>query len=264
MQLQKKYFLPKSFLGKDVKYGGVTHTTPRKWTKEEENWALKLRDLGFSNREITVYLNRTIDSVSLKMKRLRKRDGVTYNNPHREDKYLTNDLFLKSIQPKSVLDLYSGEKSYYDGKVKNLTTNDIDSSFKTDYSENAEKLVCKLYYENKKYDLIDIDPFGSPFECIDLSIKMARKGIIITFGEMGHVRWKRLDFVRSHYGINTIEELTSENIIKEVIRIGERNKKKLIPIVVKDYNLISRVWFKIEPYKITEQWNDKVDRCKKQ
>ena len=79
---------------------------------------------------------------------------------------------------------------------------------------------------------------------------------------MGHVRWKRLDFVRNHYGINTIEELTSENIIKEVIRIGERNKKKLIPIVVKDYNLISRVWFKIEPFKIIEQWNDKVKICK--
>ena len=71
---------------------------------------------------------------------------------------------------------------------------------------------------------------------------------------MGHKRWKRLDFVRTHYGIDTLKDFTSERIVEEIIKIGERNKKKLIPIFLRDYRNISRVYFKIEKIKITDQW----------
>ena len=101
-------------------------------------------------------------------------------------------------------------------------------------------------YENSKFDLIDLDPFGSAFDCFDLSIEMARKGLIITLGEIGHKRWKRLDFVRRHYDITSLDDFTSENIVKEIIKIGERNKKKLTPIFLNNYRNISRVYFKIE------------------
>jgi hypothetical protein len=114
--------------------------------------------------------------------------------------------------------------------------------------------VCKLYYEGAKFDLIDIDPFGSAYDCFDLCVKMAKKGLIITLGEIGHKRWKRLDFVRSHYGIEKLEDFTSNRIVDEIIKIGARNKKKLIPIFLNDYRNISRVYFKIETLKITEQW----------
>ena len=62
-----------------------------------------------------------------------------------------------------------------------------------------------------KFDLIDLDPFGSAYDCFDLAIKMAKKGLCITLGELGHKRWKRLDFVSSHYGIDNIDNLTLSN-----------------------------------------------------
>jgi len=253
--IDEQYYLPKEFIGDDIKNGGITKNNPRKWTEDEIKWALNLKKQGFNNKDIAKFLYREIVSVSIKMKRLSKKDGFTYNEPHRDDKYYHNDLFLREINPKTVLDLFSGKTSYYEGKVDELYTNDIDERFNTYYSDRAEKLVCKLYYDGAKFDLIDIDPFGSAYDCFDLSIKMAKKGLIITIGEMGHKRWKRLDFVRTHYGIETIEDFTSIRIVDEIIKIGTRNKKKLIPVFLNDYRNISRVYFKIEKIKITEQWN---------
>ena len=103
------------------------------------------------------------------------------------------------------------------------------------------------YY--KEYDIIDLDPFGSAYDCFDLAIKMAKKGLIITFGELGHKRFKRLDFVRRYYGIETLEDFTTDNLIKHIIKIGERNKKILKPIYVKEWRNISRVYFRIENTK---------------
>ncbi len=254
-ELDEQFYLPKKYMGKETKNSGLTKNNPRKWTEKEIEWALNLKDKGFKNKDIAKFLYRELVSVSIKMKRLSKKNGVTYNDPHREDKYLHNDLFLEQIKPKIVLDLFSGAKSYYEGKVDTLYTNDIDERFNTYYSEKAEKLVCKLYYENAKFDLIDIDPFGSAFDCFDLCIKMAKKGLIITLGEMGHKRWKRLDFVRRHYGIKKLEDFRSKKIVDEIIKIGERNKKKLVPVFLNDYRHISRVYFKIEQIKITEQWD---------
>ena len=183
-----------------------------------------------------------------------KADGKKYNEKHRLEKYETNRLFLDIIKPKNVLDLFSGEKSFYFERVNSLTTNDSNNSFNTNFNEKAEKLICRLYYENKKFDLIDIDPFGSAFDCFDLSIKMATKGLIITFGEMGHKRFNRIDFVKRYYGINSLDEFTIENLIREVQKIGLRNKKNLIPVQIKNWHNISRVYFKIEKIRITEQW----------
>ena len=250
----KEYYLPKDFIGKETKNGGFTKNNPRKWTEKEIEWALNLKHKGFNNKDVAKFLYRELVSVSIKMKRLAKKNGVTYNETHREDKYLHNDLFLTELNPKTVLDLFAGANSYYEGKVHELYTNDIDERFNTYYSEKAEKLVCKLYYEGAKFDLIDIDPFGSAYDCFDLCVKMAKKGLIITLGEMGHKRWKRLDFVRSHYGIEKIEDFTSNRIVEEIMKIGARNKKKLTPIFLSDYRNISRVYFKIEVLKITDQW----------
>jgi len=243
-------FLSKEFIGETTKNGGFTKNAPRKWTKKEIEHALMLKEKGFNTKLIAKYIYRKPLSVAIKLKRLSKKNGETYNSPHREDKYFHNDLFLKEINPKTVLDLFSGVNSYYEEKVQELYTNDIDERFATYYSEKAEKLVCKLYYKDCKFDLIDIDPFGSAYDCFDLCIKMAKKGLIITLGEMGHKRFKRLDYVKRYYDINSLDDFTSKNIVSEIIKIGERNKKKLTPVFVCDWRNISRVYFKIENMKV--------------
>lgn len=116
--------------------------------------------------------------------------------------------------------------------------------------------LCKLYSENKKYDFIDLDPFGSCYDCFDLAIKMATNGIAITLGEMGHKRWKRLDFVSKRYGIYNLEDFTSDNLIQKIQQIGIQNKKSLNVFAKRDWQNISRVWFTIDEYKETSQWEN--------
>lgn len=252
--MNKKYFLPKHLRGKPLSKSEYVHTTPRTWSKGEIKWLLKLKANNISNKDVAVYMDRTETSIHLKYKRLQKSDGKTYNHKHRDDKYKTNDEFLELIKPKSVLDLYAGDVSFYQDKVKNIVSNDTNPEFNTTYNERAEVLSAKLCYSGHKFDLVDIDPFGSGFECLNTSIQMAKSGIIVTLGEMGHKRYRRLHFVNTRYNISTMGDFTSENIVKEIIKIGKRYKKQLEPVYIKDWNLISRVYFRIHDYKVLEQW----------
>ena len=102
--------------------------------------------------------------------------------------------------------------------------------------------------------MIDLDPFGSAYDCFDLAVKMAKKGLIITLGELGHKRWKRLDFVRTHYGIKTLDAFTIENLIQHIQAIGERNKKRLIVWQYREWQNTGRVYFTIDRLKVTDQW----------
>lgn len=242
--------IPKEYLGEKTTNGGYTSTQPRKWTEKELEWCKNMRDNGFSSQEIAYSVDRSQVSVAIKLKRLSKKE-TTYNKQHIKEKYEYNKKFLDIIKPKTILDVYAGNKSFYE----NSTSNDINPSFNTDYHMDAQKLMCQLFVDNKKYDLIDLDPFGSAYDCYHLAIQMANKGIIITLGELGHKRWKRLAYVRTHYNINKMEDFTTENIVKEIQRIGLIYKKTLTPIFTGEWNRISRVYFKIEQYKITEQWD---------
>lgn len=159
------------------------------------------------------------------------------------------------MKPKKILDVYCGKKSYWrTNTTSKVVTNDKDIEIVADYHMDALKFLCLQYIENNKYDLIDLDPFGSTYECLDLAIKMSKKGLIVTLGEMGHKRFKRLDFVRRMYGIETLEDFTTETIIKEIQKIGLKNKKILKIHTLKEWQGISRVWFTIEEYKVVEQW----------
>lgn len=245
--------LPEHMKGDKTKSGGYTTTNPRKWTEQEVEFMNKLKEQGYSNKDIASSLERSETSVSIKLKRLNKTKG-SYNKNHIKEKYETNQKFLDKIKPKSLLDVYSGD-GYYRGKVENLVTNDIDKEKNADFCLDAFKLMCKMYLDDEKFDVIDLDPFGSAYDCFDIAIKQAKKGIVITFGEMGHKRWKRLDYVSRHYGIRSLEDFTLDNIINHVQMIGLRNKKELVVVYRKEWQNIARVWFEIKDYKITSQWD---------
>ena len=231
---------------------GIIKTIPKKWTEDEIKKLLDLKKKNKNFKYIANVLGRSEVSVSIKYKRLQKNNNK-YNLKHVNKKNSLTEKFIKIINPKNVLDVYAGEKSFYQDKIKDLTCNDLYVG-KHNYKLDSLKLLCNLYYNNKKYDLIDLDPFGSAYDCFDLSIKMAKKGLIITFGEIGHKRFKRLDYVRTHYGIKNIEEFKLKNIIKEVQNIGLKNKKILEPVLIGEFNNISRVYFIIKIHKVTEQW----------
>ena len=234
------------------------HTIPRECSKDEIDFVLQALKSGYSKQSIADMLGRSVVSVSVKIKRLKKNDN-SYNSDHVSDKYKTNLLFVKLISPNNILDVYCGVNSWYKNNCKECTviTNDKNVDIAADYHMDALKLMCSEYIKGNSYDIVDLDPFGSCYDCIDLALKIAIKGIVVTFGEMGHKRFKRLDFVERYYDIHTLDDFTTDNITNKIITIGIRNKKRLVPIFIKEWRFISRVYFKIEPIKITEQWEKK-------
>jgi len=232
-------------------------TDAKKWTREEEEKLLHLKKQK-SIKEIAFILDRSEVSVSIKYKRLNKKNK-TYNEKHLEEKNKLNEDFLKIIKPKTILDVFSGEKSFYTDKCQYITTNDINKDFKTHYNMDYLSFLSLMYSNNKKYDLIDLDPFGSAFDGFDLAIKMAKKGLIVTLGELGHKRFKRLDFVKYRYDIYDLNDFTVENLIEKIKKIGFANKKELKVVFLANWDRISRVYFEINDFKITEQWENKKE-----
>ena len=246
--------MPQEYLGATHEGCGYTESQPREWTDDEVGFLQMLKEQGYTLGEIAESLGRTETSVSIKLKRIGKVKD-TYNDTHRNEKYEANMEFFKRIKPKTILDLYCGTESFWSTRTRvKVTTNDINESIRADYHRNADRLIADLYSKDNRFDIIDLDPFGSAYDCFDLAFKMANKGIIVTFGEMGHKRWKRLDFVRYHYGIVDLSEFTTDRLVAEFRRIGLRNKKDATPVIVKEWPRISRVYFEIQPMKITEQW----------
>lgn len=243
--------IPKEYLGKTTTPGGYTNTAPRKWTEEEINWCIDLKNKGFTNAEIAASVGRSEVSTQIKLKRVTKKNN-TYNAAHVTEKYEINNKFIEHIKPNTVLDLYCGEKDFY--KEFDRVTNDKNEQIPATYHMDAFKCICMLYSQNKTFDLIDLDPYGSAFDSFDLAIKMAKKGLVITLGEMGHKRWKRLDYVKNTYDIERLEDFTIDNLIAYIQKIGRRNKKELIVFDCKEWRNIGRVWFEIAPYKELSQW----------
>lgn len=165
-------------------------------------------------------------------------------------------MFMELLQPKEVLDLYCGVNMRWANNCSgNVYSNDKDKSIPCEYHEDAERLINKLWLNGDKFDVVDLDPYGSAYDCFDKAIRIAQKGVIITLGEMGHKRFKRLDYVRYRYDINSLEEFTVGRLITKIQHIGLQHKKELTPIFIKEWNRISRVYFTIKDVKITEQWD---------
>jgi hypothetical protein len=234
--------MPEEYIGKT--YTDKDGRVLRRWTKEEEEWCIELKKQGCTQQAIADSVGRDVTQTAIKLKRLLKRIN-TYNSKHVEDKYEVNRKFIEYINPESVLDVYCGVNSFYRSEYPNLSivTNDIDEKIKADYHMDSYALLNSI--KDSEFDLVDLDPFGSAYECFDLAIQMAKKGLVITLGELGHQRWKRLDFVSKHYGIDKLEDFTIDNLVNEIIKIGKQNNKILKPYQIKSWHHIGRVWFEI-------------------
>lgn len=229
-----------------VKYNGTMAT---KWTSEEEDWCWRLFQQGYKYSEIAYSIGREEQATRTKMKRLKKKYNI-YNDKHRDDKYQTNDLYLKYMSSKyainNVLDVFCGYEMFYSKRGYNSTNNDINKEIQCEYNLSANKLLKLMIKENRKFSIVDLDSFGATITYLEDALKLAENGLIMTLGELGHRRWKRLDFISKHYSnINSIEDITVGNFIDEIIRIASLKDINLKVIYSKDWTNIGRVWFEI-------------------
>lgn len=215
--------------------------------EKENEWITHLRLERCSRQMIAKYTGLSDSQVYNRVKEMRKQDN-SYNDDHVNEKYYINGEFIKSIKPNSVLDLFCGKMNFYRGKVKNVTSNDIDSEIEADYNMDALKCLCYLYTQDKKYDIIDLDGYGNSCDCFDLAIKMAKKGLVITFGEANNCRrFKHENLIRAKYNLS-LEDYNIDTVIQRIYEIGLANKKYITPKYRRTWRGIWRVWFEIETF----------------
>ena len=221
---------------------GVIHSIPRKWTElEVETLSGMLQD-GIPIRKIADHLSRTETSVRVKSKRLKLSEGK-YNESHREDKYRYNEQFVADIEPRTILDVYAGTSFYKSLGLEGVTDNDIEPGCSSQM--DAFDFLCAN--RGQSFDLIDLDPYGSAFPCFDLALESATKGLAITFGEYGHKRWRRSDFVKSRYGIRDFEDFTPQPFMDYIVNRGLIFGKTLTPSIIAGFRNILRVYFLVSP-----------------
>ena len=224
---------------------GVIKSIPKKWSDEEIEKMLNLKKEGVGFDTIGKILNRTAYSCNRKYYKLQKSLDV-YNDKHRDLKYQYNKEFLNKIEAKSLLDAFSGGVSWY---KTNTDLEVIDNDIKVkgaDFKLDAFDFLYK--YRKKCIDIVDLDPFGSAYDCFDLALKIAEKGLIITFGEIVGRRFNRQDFVEHRYNINYIDEFNTKTLSKYVENRALIYRKKLTPIITAEMTNISRVYYKVEHF----------------
>lgn len=220
-----------------------------RYTQSEIDLVRALTEKDISPVDIGLAVNRSVDSVKAIQRKIRIENN-TYNKAHVADKYFRNHVFVDYIKPKSVLDLYCGTASFYKNRtsIEEVVTNDKNENIEADYHDDALRIAAYLYSQHKTFDLVDLDPFTSPYECIDLAIQLARKGLVISFGELTAKRFGKLPPVyKLKYGIETKEELSLAMLIDYVKDRGEIYGKKLEPFYSRTWQgNFSRVWFKVD------------------
>lgn len=215
------------------------------WTVEEENWIWDLYEKGYSYGEICQSVSRNVNSISIKMKRLKKKKDL-YNEKHRESKYLLNNEYLDYMGNKieTVLDVFCGHKMFYKERYNTLS-NDINTNIDCDSHYDVDFCLDKCIENNCHFDLVDLDSFGATIQYLEKALIIANRGLIMTLGEVGHRRWKRLDFISKYYDIDKVEDITMERMIENIIRIAKERGVFLKVIRYADWGNIGRVWFEI-------------------
>tara|TARA_R110001583_G_scaffold101484_2_gene247919 strand:+ start:2976 stop:3716 length:741 start_codon:yes stop_codon:yes gene_type:complete len=228
---------------------GVIKSIPKKWEEKEIQFLQKLKKDGLTIKEIAKKLNRTETSIAIKNKRINQNND-DYNKTHRKQKYLLNERFIEIIKPETIFDVYAGNSFYKNNiNTKNIKVVDNDKNSKNICDYNLDSLDFLHKFRNKKIDLVDLDPYGSCFECFDYSLQIAQKGIIITFGEVGHKRWKRSDFVKFRYKINSLKNFNNKKFVDYVVERALIFNKILIPIFEANFKNLLRVYFEIKLIK---------------
>lgn len=245
--------MPKEYIGATFK---GRKGFARRWTAEEEKWVNNMRELGYTYKDISFSVQRSLRSVEYKLQ-IRAKAANTYNIKHVDEKYSINNDFVAETRANSVLDLYCGQSSFYmnhltdnNKKLVNfVTTNDINKNYVADYHEEAERVAYVLWANRIEYDIVDLDPFGGAYDCIRPAIRLAKKGLIVSFGELCYKRYGLPGIIKKFYDIHTIKDFTLDNMIRHVQEIGLYYGKKLTVYKARQWNgRFARVWFTVEPF----------------
>ena len=210
-------------------------------------------DIDFTTKEVLARLSmrdsKTLEAkVKVIKKEIRKEDN-TYNAGHVEEKYAVNKIFVEAIEPRSILDLFCGIYSFYKSNGYRVITNDNNPDVVADYHMDALVLLNNLIQNGAQFDIVDVDPYNSPAIYIVNALKVAQKGIIITFGDhWSNIHYKKKDFIYSTYGFSYVgDKIPKKDLMEHQIRWCQSLAKDLGK--------------ELEVFKAIEWWKPRTGDC---
>lgn len=228
------------------------------WEQKEIALLSNLIKQGHTLKDIHKFFpERTSPSLRNKYRRLRFQLGI-YNEDHKQLKKNKTEDWLKKTKPKTIFEGFSGkgyltslylkyaselycceknkrrfeilEKNTMNSLVcENPTNEHLDEKtveITSDkhkvilYHGDCQKLAAKLYSEDKKVDLVDIDPCGTILPSLPLFLRIIDRGaMLITFGDFYSYRFGRKDVLFKN--IPLIFDIKTKKVETDFLRSSE-------------------------------------------
>lgn len=207
--------------------------------------------MGFTYRHLAKKYDCTEKYLRELVSKNKKLTNV-YNLDHVEQKYRINKEFYETIQPSSVLDVCCGRSRFWASNYGNeckVISNDnmVDPNSVPDFKMtiDADKLLQAYSLADKHFDIVDVDLYGSPKDCLETAINIADKGLVVTFGDFKINRRfssNTNNLFKKYYGIvvSSGEKITIEHLAKHVVKLSG-NKLKVWEIC--DWRNCDRIYF---------------------
>ena len=161
--------------------------------------------------------------------------------------------FLKELKKGKIKEIYFNDNNEKAAELikKNLSLNKVKNKFYI-HNQDANEFLA----ENKGFDYIDIDPFGTPNPFLDLSIKaLSRRGILaVTATDTSALAGTYPDACMRKYWAKPLRselmhEIGVRILIRKVQLIGAQYEKTLTPIYSYSTEHYYRIFFKCEKGK---------------
>lgn len=232
---------------------------------EEGSARIEVSEEGKISKKLSIFYNP-------KMKFNRDTSILLLNSVEDEDMQVALPLsgsgirglrFLKELEDGKIKILYMNDKSdeFYDVVKENFELNDISDREIVVSNEDANLFMLN----NKGFDYIDIDPFGSPNPFLDAAVtRLARGGILaVTATDTAPLCGTYKEACKRKYWANPLNnELKHEAglriLIRKVQLIGSQFEKALIPIFSFSRDHYFRVFFRC--YKSKTRVDEVIDQ----
>ena len=251
------------------------------WTDEKEAEVLRLKNIDkWTYVKIAQHIGTTANSVKHKVRRLQQAGGLEKYSHPKEKFDLVNPYLLelssrkgRSIDVMETHCGFGGMTRVYSqfGSVLgfDIVQERIDSCTEScsnfvGIKGDSERELLRLRYEKKRFDLVDVDPYGLPSKYFPHVFGLIDNGLLIlTFPMMGVAQINALTI--KHYlvfwdiALND-KDVYVEKIIKKLNDYAYIEKRKITVEKVIKINRIFRFVIKVEKISLTKLLGMKINR----
>lgn len=234
-------------------------TNPQRWSDEDEAVLLELvTDESVSDDEIySKFSERPTASLDNKIRRLKKENGL-YNSPYAAEKYDYNESWIAyadrmTYGPVNIFEGYAGtgesSKIYEQYSGTHIACEMEDDVFKqlessvpsvTAVHDDCANELHRRNAASERFDFIDLDPFGSPFDTIPLALSLITNGYLtVTYGDINLQRWGRTNVLMKQYRMpettdwmEVVEHMVGWTVFEGLRQRTSRDVRTVTPLSV--------------------------------